>query len=661
MQSKFRWGHGVACAVAGLISACGGGGGGSTTSSASLAGLAATGAGLPNATVTAKCASGAALTGTTDTNGNYTLVMDGRTLPCMVQVTSSSPAVTLHSFAQSAGRVNITPVTDLIVAKALGADPASAFGSYASTHGTSIEAGLAAAKTYVNTQINAITGGAIADPLAGAFAVGDADDKVLDALGNAMRAASADIGTLRTQLLSNNALTALVPAYLAQPTGLTANAASSTSILLGWTAVPGATGYKIYRGTASGFATTGTAHAETSTASYSDTGLTASATYYYKVVPTNSVVSAGTPSAEVSATTTAASTPTGVACDTSKFQSGAAVSTPTTQQLASFARTYTGSEGDYDTAFTASGSATLVFSADGSATYNGASYVASSYCLETLSGTPSSQLVIHGPSSSHFDLKSDGTWSGVATSGKVVTKDPYSAASSFGTLAISGNAVGLASAVVPASFAPTAQGSHPTAVISWSQAGSTTPWYITLQGDVVTSTAGFGSWQKQAALAGIETLGVVFDMPNGHITFNNVTLPAFSVGQTGSMVLNGTLHVPAATGTALTISGTGTPAAGSGLNAPAATVVTTVSGSTTKNTYTWNGGKGISVVLESYSTGLKTVTLTNAAGPSWRTLSPGSTVTVDSSAKTVQFSTAALEGISPTTTVISLTGTLTLP
>ena len=93
---------GVLCAA--VVTGCGGGGGGATVSagtSNSLSGLAATGAGIANAAVTAKCATGAPLTGTTDANGSFNLVLGGRTLPCMLQVTGGAPAVTLYSFAQA--------------------------------------------------------------------------------------------------------------------------------------------------------------------------------------------------------------------------------------------------------------------------------------------------------------------------------------------------------------------------------------------------------------------------------------------------------------------------------------------------------------------------------------------------------------------------------
>lgn len=667
MYSIIRSRYGAVAAMGLVLAACGGGGNGGSSTAPGLSGLAAIGAGIANATVSAKCASGTPLSGSTDANGSYTLALDGRSLPCMVQVSGGTPAVTLHSFAQAAGRVNITPVTELIVAKALGSNPATTFAGYAPSNGTSLEAGLSAAQTYVASQLSAITGASIADPLAGAFAVGDADDKILDALANALSAASKTMDDLRTQAQSGATLASTVPAYLVAPANVTASASSSTTIQLGWSAVPGATGYKVYRGTSSGVSTAGTATATSTSTTYSDSGLSASTAYYYKVVPTNTVVPAGTPSTEATATTSAATTGntgSSASCNTGLFQQGAAVRSPTADEMASFARTYSGSEGDYGSnpgdPFVASGSATLVFGTTGAATYNGTAYAISSYCLETL--TAGSQLVVHADAMSHFDLKTSGVWSGFTPAGKVVTDAAYvGGGSALGSVTIDGNPVGIQSAAVPTAFTPSAFGAHPTAPMSWSLASGNSTWYLALHGDVLTSTANFGTWQKQAALAGMASFGVSFDMPNGHISFTNVTLPAFSGAQTGSMVLNGTLNVPAATGSAVTITGNGSNAAGSGLDAPAATKTSSLVGSVTKDVYVWNGGKGVSLQLENYSNGSKTVTVTNAAGPAWRNLNPGASVQVDTGSKTVSFSNVSVTGIAPTSSALTLQGTLTLP
>lgn len=354
------------------------------------------------------------------------------------------------------------------------------------------------------------------------------------------------------------------------------------------------------------------------------------------------------------------SSSSGVTCDTTLFVPGA-VHTPTANELATFARTYTGSEGSFDDNFNfvASGAANLVFNANGSATYNSTAYTPTSHCLENLNGG-GQQLVIHA-GNSHFDLRTDGGWNGVAPNGGIVNDTPYGGGSnSFGTLSITGTAVGQLGATVPGSFTPTAQATHPTTYFSWSLGSGASTWYLALGGDVATSTADFGSWQLQAALSGLTTQGVAFDMPNGSITFTNVTLNSFGASS-GQMILNGTLTVPAATGTAVAITGTGTNAAGTGFDAPAATVTSAVIGSTTKDTYVWDSGKGITIAIEHYSTGTNTITVTNKAGPSWRNLSAGDAVGIDTPGKTVTINAAALTGISPTTTAVILNGSLSLP
>ena len=197
-----------------LLAACGGANGDSNATAAnpSLQGLAATGAALANAAVTAKCATGAPLMGTTAADGSFTLTLSaGQTTPCMLQVVGGSPSVTLHGFAVDAGRVNITPLTDLVVTKALGTAPATAFGSYDAAKGGVIRAGLDAAKTYVNTQVTAITGqSTLLDMLVGAFKVGDADDKILDSLAAATAAAGKTLADLRVGAAQGAALKPII-------------------------------------------------------------------------------------------------------------------------------------------------------------------------------------------------------------------------------------------------------------------------------------------------------------------------------------------------------------------------------------------------------------------------------------------------------------------
>jgi hypothetical protein len=85
---------------------------------------------------------------------------------------------------------------------------------------------------------------------------------------------------------------------LQAPTGLTAIPGTNATVLLSWNAVVGATNYNIKRSTSSGTETT---VANTSAASYLDTGLVNGRTYYY-VVSAVGVANESASSSEVSAT-----------------------------------------------------------------------------------------------------------------------------------------------------------------------------------------------------------------------------------------------------------------------------------------------------------------------------------------------------------------------
>lgn len=189
--------------VATLLTACGGG-----SSNPTITGLAATGAALANASVAAKCASGAPLSGQTGADGTFSLELSGgQSVPCLVQV--SKGTVTLHGFATEAGRINVTPLTDLVIAKAVGLDDAAAFASFDASKGDVIKAGLDTAKAYVKAELAALTGGALSgDPLTAVFKVGDGDDKVLDNLNTALVAAGKTLDDLRLGAVSGVSLTA---------------------------------------------------------------------------------------------------------------------------------------------------------------------------------------------------------------------------------------------------------------------------------------------------------------------------------------------------------------------------------------------------------------------------------------------------------------------
>lgn len=197
-----------------LLSACSGGDGSGGNGNAggvattTMQGMAATGASIDRAAVLTRCASGAEISTTTELGGTFQLSFTAaHQAPCMVKVSGGRQNATLYSFISSiAGSdINVTPITDLIVSKALGADPADAFKNFDAAKGSTITNGLTAAKTWVETQVRIATGDSFftVDPLTGKFAVGDANDKVLDALGSSATAASKSWADLRAVAVAN--------------------------------------------------------------------------------------------------------------------------------------------------------------------------------------------------------------------------------------------------------------------------------------------------------------------------------------------------------------------------------------------------------------------------------------------------------------------------
>jgi hypothetical protein len=193
----------AALGVATMLVACGGG-----DPVPTISGLAATGGALANATVTAKCAAGPSVAGVTGADGTFSLALAGGQIPpCLLQV--SSGAVILHGFAAEAGHINVTPLSDLVIGKALGSDAAAAFAGFDAGKGAAINAGLAAAKAYVIAEVTPLAGKAPSgDLLTGVFAIGDADDKVLDNLAAALAAAGKQLDDLRVASVAGAPLAA---------------------------------------------------------------------------------------------------------------------------------------------------------------------------------------------------------------------------------------------------------------------------------------------------------------------------------------------------------------------------------------------------------------------------------------------------------------------
>ncbi|MBI3481362.1 MAG: IPT/TIG domain-containing protein [Nitrosomonadales bacterium] len=116
------------------LAGCGGGGSGSSTATSSTLGaVAAVGYPIVGGVVQVKCASGPVLGTTTGSTGTWQVILSaGQSLPCAVEIkggTINNVAnnTSYHSIATVTGTVNVTPLTDLLVANLAAQDPGTWF------------------------------------------------------------------------------------------------------------------------------------------------------------------------------------------------------------------------------------------------------------------------------------------------------------------------------------------------------------------------------------------------------------------------------------------------------------------------------------------------------------------------------------------------------
>ena len=125
------WGLPLLLAI-GLVG-CGGcgkgsGGGSPSANTSTLNGVAAVGTPIVNASISVICAAGNPLSTTTSntgTGGVWQVTFSGQTLPCAVELSNgtingATNATRYHAIAVAAGTVNVTPLTDLMVANIVG-------------------------------------------------------------------------------------------------------------------------------------------------------------------------------------------------------------------------------------------------------------------------------------------------------------------------------------------------------------------------------------------------------------------------------------------------------------------------------------------------------------------------------------------------------------
>ena len=222
-----------------LLTACGGGSGGGASivpNLPSLGGSAAIGNPIVGGTVDVTCASGAALTTTTGMSGDWQITLAGQTLPCAVRVTGGTingvaNTTAYHSIVTAAGIVNITPLTDLMVANLVGnANPAAWFNGLAAAPATlaSINtAQIQAALTQLRSALSALTPLAGINPITTAFTPtpGNTIDDMLAAL---QAAVTNTPGLTYSLLLGNAAAPNFVPPVGFNASLTTAFAATTT-------------------------------------------------------------------------------------------------------------------------------------------------------------------------------------------------------------------------------------------------------------------------------------------------------------------------------------------------------------------------------------------------------------------------------------------------
>lgn len=162
--SRTRLGLALATTALLGLTACGGGSDSAvatpTTTTTTFSGVAATGAAMPNATVSITCASGSGTT-TTGSNGSYSKDITSITLPCALKAASSDGTTVLYSVTTATATssntqvANITPLTQLLVASLTGTEPATFFTNFsASTAGVVTDSAISAAQTAVLTLLS---------------------------------------------------------------------------------------------------------------------------------------------------------------------------------------------------------------------------------------------------------------------------------------------------------------------------------------------------------------------------------------------------------------------------------------------------------------------------------------------------------------------------
>lgn len=242
----------IKCLALGVITAlclvaCGGGGGGDSVAPVPprLSGTAAVGSPIVGATVTVRCAGGVVLTiQTTRNDGSWSVVVNGQSFPCAAQLNGGmidgvQNTVQLHSLALSVGTMNVTPLTDLMVAFATNRTiPSQWFDGLTSTSFNDVNANsVKAALSVLVDTLHMTQLGTTYHPMTTAFnpAPGSVLDDTLSSLSAALRDVGMVYADLRTLVATPNAmpssglLVALTTRYINSVSGVRASGGVNTT------------------------------------------------------------------------------------------------------------------------------------------------------------------------------------------------------------------------------------------------------------------------------------------------------------------------------------------------------------------------------------------------------------------------------------------------
>jgi len=200
------------------LTACGGGAGLGSGAGSTVSGVAATGMAIANGQVSLKCAEGQAGPVTTQADGSYSIDVSKVKLPCLARVDyvdASHASKRLHSAVQAAGNVNITPLTDMVVANlsanGIASDAYDKLDENEAKNYTSdrIKTATQSVKSKLQSKgvdITQLPDDVIGDKFTTATSnkKGDSHDRVLDDLQEKLRAQGATLQDLETEMTAGH-------------------------------------------------------------------------------------------------------------------------------------------------------------------------------------------------------------------------------------------------------------------------------------------------------------------------------------------------------------------------------------------------------------------------------------------------------------------------